>query len=152
MARKQQEAQERQDRNFYRMNQSRGSLSQQQTSGWYFYNSSTITLGKIEFEQTWGKRKLEDNWRRKNKNQISDITEEELAEAPQTDSTKVEIPRENDKLKREYYLQDLPLTEEQMRASNIRVRDALFNAGRIFKQDYENYPTAIEEYESYNFV
>lgn len=147
MARKQAEAQERMDRNFYRMNQARGTLSQQQTSGWYFYNASTITLGKIEFEQEWGKRKLEDNWRRKNKNQVSEISEEELAETTPVDSTKVEVPRENDKLKREYYLQDLPLTEEAMRASNIKIRDALFNAGRIFKQDYENYPMAIDEYE-----
>ncbi|PTN10589.1 tetratricopeptide repeat protein [Mangrovibacterium marinum] len=147
MARKQQEAQERMDRNFYRMNQARGSLSQQQSSGWYFYNSSTITLGKIEFEQEWGKRKLEDNWRRKNKNQFSEIEQDELAEETAKDSTKVEEPRENDKLKRAYYLQDLPLTDAQMRASNIRIRDALFNAGRIFKQDYENYPMAIDEYE-----
>ena len=53
----------------------------------------------------------------------------------------------SDKMNRDYYLQDLPLTEEAMRASNIRIRDALFNAGRIFKQDYQNYPMAVDEYE-----
>lgn len=41
--------------------------SNQQDGKWYFYNPSTITLGKAEFERKWGKRKLEDNWRRANK-------------------------------------------------------------------------------------
>ena len=38
---------------------------------WYFYNSQTVNQGKNEFERTWGKRKLEDNWRRKNKTVVS---------------------------------------------------------------------------------
>lgn len=29
----------------------------------------------------------------------------------------------------------------------MRIRDALFNAGRLFKQDFENYPKAISSYE-----
>jgi tetratricopeptide (TPR) repeat protein len=148
IARKQEEDRERTDRNFYRTNQSTGSQSRQQSSGWYFYNPSTVALGKTEFEQEWGRRKLEDDWRRKNKKQGSEITEDEVANAPQKDSTRLEAaPRINDKLQRAYYLQDLPLSQEAMRASNIRIRDALFNAGRIFKQDYGNYPMAIREYE-----
>jgi len=146
--RKKQENQELTDRNFFRMNQTRTGVGQQQ-SGWYFYNASTITLGKIEFEKTWGKRKLEDNWRRKNKSEVAEIGTDELAEAAPADTAqaKAKEPRVNDRLDRNYYLQDVPLTEDAMRASNIRVRDALFNAGRIFKQDYENYPLAISEYE-----
>jgi len=145
---KQLEAQEQSNRNFNRMNQSRLGLSQQQSSGWYFYNPSTVTLGKSEFERKWGNRKLEDNWRRKNKSIVSDLPEEEMTETT-TDTVQTDAPppRVNDKMSRDYYLQDLPLTEEAMRASNIRVRDALFNAGRIFKQDYKNYSMSINEYE-----
>ncbi len=32
---------------------------------WYFYNSTTMAAGKTAFQQTWGNRKLEDNWRRR---------------------------------------------------------------------------------------
>ena len=42
------------------------------TSGgkWYFYNPATLSFGLSEFTKKWGKRKLEDDWRRKNKKQI----------------------------------------------------------------------------------
>lgn len=150
LQRKQAENQEQMDRNFYRMNQSRLGLSQnQQGSGWYFYNPSTVTLGKIDFEQKWGKRKLEDNWRRKNKNQAtSDMNEDELAANPaEPGKDENATPRVNDRMNRDYYLQDLPLTPEAMNTSNTRIRDALFSAGRIFKTDYQNYPKSIVEYE-----
>ncbi len=150
LRRKQQENQEMQDLNFYKMNQSRFGTTSQSTSSWYFYNPTTITLGKNEFQQIWGKRKLEDNWRRKNKSQISEMDDDALAleEAEAgADSAQVEAPRVNDRLSREYYTQDLPMTEEAMEQSNIRIRDALFNAGRLFKQDFENYPKAISTYE-----
>ena len=149
ISRAQQENKEQQDKNFYRANQSQLGVSQsQQGSGWYFYNASTITLGKAGFEQTWGKRKLEDNWRRKNKGELSELPPEEVAAATEDSArTSPPAPRINDRMSREFYLQDLPMTDEAMRASNIRIRDALFNAGRIFKQDYRNYPRAIDAYE-----
>jgi len=39
------------------------------TSGgkWYFYNPATLSFGLSEFRKIWGKRKLEDDWRRKDK-------------------------------------------------------------------------------------
>lgn len=36
-------------------------------STWYFYNPSTVSQGRTEFSRKWGKRTLEDNWRRQNK-------------------------------------------------------------------------------------
>ena len=38
------------------------------SSNWYFNNPQTISLGVSEFNVKWGKRKLEDDWRRKKKN------------------------------------------------------------------------------------
>ncbi len=136
------------DRSFFRMNQSRLGLGrQQQGSGWYFYNPTTVAYGKNEFEQIWGRRKLEDNWRRSNK---TSGTEEELA-ALEEEQAKEEGPqRIVDPKNREYYLQDVPLSDELMKASHDRIRDALFNAGRIFKQDYSNYERSIESYEDLN--
>ncbi|MFI3239930.1 MAG: tetratricopeptide repeat protein, partial [Bacteroidales bacterium] len=40
-------------------------------NSWYFYNSSTKSAGKTEFQKRWGSRKLEDNWRRINKTTFS---------------------------------------------------------------------------------
>ena len=45
----------------------------QNTSGgkWYFYNPATLSFGLSEFRKKWGTRKLEDNWRRKDKKNIT---------------------------------------------------------------------------------
>jgi len=34
---------------------------------WYFYNSTLVKSGQTDFQKKWGRRKLEDNWRRINK-------------------------------------------------------------------------------------
>ena len=39
------------------------------TGAWYFYNPSTVSFGAGEFTKKWGSRKLEDNWRRLDKDQ-----------------------------------------------------------------------------------
>jgi tetratricopeptide (TPR) repeat protein len=59
------------------------SLSSQQTGGkWYFYNLASIGMGKSEFERKWGRRKLEDNWRRANKMAVLQIEEAGPGEPP----------------------------------------------------------------------
>ena len=73
--RKEQERREQAERNFYRRNDmlSRGDAFSQGNRGgdWYFYNPVTIALGKNDFKRKWGRRKLEDNWRRRNRRRIS---------------------------------------------------------------------------------
>jgi tetratricopeptide (TPR) repeat protein len=134
------------DRNFFRMNQSRMGLSQQrQGSGWYFYNPTTVAYGKVEFQQIWGDRKLEDNWRRSNKGSAGDFEMDELVDNESgVDSSEMRVA---DPMEREFYLQDVPTTEEEMAESHQRIKEALYNAGRIFKQDFENYERSINEYE-----
>ena len=62
------ESEQMMNQNYFRQNESRFGLSQKQSgAGWYFYNPTTVAYGKVEFERLWGKRKLEDNWRRANK-------------------------------------------------------------------------------------
>ena len=136
---------------FYRANQSRLGLSQQNSgSGWYFYNTTTSTYGKVEFKQIWGERRLEDNWRRKNKNSSDNsivLAEDDSTDSETTTTDEPKVTKIEDRLSREYYTQDLPITEEAMKTSHLKIRDALFNAGRIFEQDFENYERAIESYE-----
>ncbi len=141
-------SQEQSERGFYRANEYRFGLgSANDGGGWYFYNPQTVSYGKAQFQQRWGRRKLEDNWRRQNK---SIMTEEELDEfAELTDSTKAVI-REDDPLEKAYYTQDLPLTDSLMAISHEKIRDALFNAGRIFKSDFSDYPHSAETLEELN--
>ena len=38
---------------------------------WYFYNTATRNAGRTDFQKRWGSRKLENDWRRRNKSSFS---------------------------------------------------------------------------------
>jgi hypothetical protein len=146
---KQDEATALMDRSYYRVNESRFGLSQQSQQNsnvWYFYNPTTVAYGKVEFERLWGKRKLEDNWRISDKKTGFETDEEQTIVSREQSETQGP-PKIADPKTREYYTQDLPLTDSLMAISHLKIRDALYNAGRIFKADFSNYNRSIEEYE-----
>jgi len=120
----------------------------QQASGWYFDNPSAISFGYTEFINKWGRRKLEDLWRLSNKQYIPDFDElaEEMA-ADSLDKNDSTLVVETDPKKREFYLQDLPLTEEQMAQSQDMIETALFNIGYIYKDGLKDNEKSIEAFE-----
>lgn len=130
---------------YYRSNRYRMGMGSSGGAGWYFYNPQTVSYGKVTFQQQWGRRQLEDDWRRSNKNTISEYNEDELAEGAEEEEKRVQDP-----LKKEFYTQDLPLTDSLMAVSHQRIRDALYNAGKIFKSEFEDYPRSAESFEDLN--
>jgi outer membrane protein assembly factor BamD (BamD/ComL family) len=137
--------------NYFRGQQYRpGMGNQTNNSLWYFYNPVTAGLGKTEFQQIWGKRKLEDNWRRKNKislNQMDQELGDNLNDLQQKDSQQ---SKASDPKTVEYYLHDLPLTDSLMRASHDRIKSALFATGRIYLNILKNEPLAIKAFDELN--
>ncbi|HKJ78828.1 MAG TPA: hypothetical protein VKA10_04810, partial [Prolixibacteraceae bacterium] len=130
---------------YYRSNRYRmGMGSGQEGAGWYFYNPQTVSYGRVTFQQRWGRRQLEDNWRRSNKSTMSMEEAEELAAV---DSSQL-IPRIEDPLKKEFYTQDLPLTDSMMVISHQKIEDALYNAGKIFKSEFSNYERSAASFEA----
>jgi tetratricopeptide (TPR) repeat protein len=135
------------DPNYSRTNRYRlGMGNQQAGAGWYFYNPQTISYGRVTFQQLWGKRNLEDNWNRSDKGISNEISEENMEGA---DSVKV-VVKVSDPLKKEFYTQNLPLTDSLMAISHDKIRDALYNAGKIFKSEFTNYPRSAESFEDLN--
>jgi tetratricopeptide (TPR) repeat protein len=111
---------------------------------WYFYNPSTVGFGVGEFNKKWGNsRKLEDNWRRSNKEQFIEQENPEKQDSVAKSSGKIATNQTRD-----YYLKDLPLTPEQMAKSDEAVADALYNLGGIYKDQMGNMPKAIEAYDA----
>ena len=128
----------------------------QNKGAWYFYNPQTVMSGKQEFQRKWGNRKNEDNWRRSNKTVVSGSDFEEYNYDENTDSINAaeEAAREeeeqrlrdslaNDPHHREYYLAQIPFTDEQMAASNGLVKDALYKGGIAVMEKIHNYPYAL---------
>ena len=137
------------DRNYFRQNESRFGLSQQQEgAGWYFYSPTTVAYGKVEFERLWGKRKLEDEWRRADKRTFADENTDQAEDSLLTGGGQVK--KVKDPKSREFYLQDLPLTDSLMTISHAKIRNSLFNAGRIFKTDFSDFPRSIGSFEDLN--
>ena len=129
-------------------------VGQQQNGKWYFYNQMAVVQGKQTFEKQWGKRENVDNWQRVNKTvvagmggngEMAELTQEQLdsiaqVEAIQDSLEQVKDSAQNDPHKREYYLAQIPFTEEQLLASNLILEDGLYNSGVIFKDKLDNLP------------
>jgi len=103
------------------------------TSGgkWYFYNPATLSFGMSEFRKRWGKRKLEDDWRRKDKKISTNFD----VDSTTVDST-ISIAAKNNP---NYYLEKLPKTEEDFEASDTQIKEAHYQAGIIYKEDLQEY-------------
>jgi tetratricopeptide (TPR) repeat protein len=125
---------------------------------WYFDNKSTVERGKVEFQRKYGRRKLEDNWNRKDK-AIVNLSDEALAEADefyddgsgdaQAGENKKPDDAENNPKRVEYYLRQIPFTEEQVRLSNEQIAEALFNMGVIYNEKLHDYPKSIEAFDEF---
>lgn len=123
---------------------------------WYFYNPTTVSAGKTEFQRVWGARKLEDDWRRRDKNTFSfdDFSDSEDTEEGQeiaqndsiSDADKEKLEKENDPHFVEYYLKQIPKTEEEKKVCNDIVQEGLYNMGVILKDKLEDYPASRTEF------
>lgn len=139
-------------------NRQQNNTSQQNNGLWYFYNATAVSQGKAAFQKMWGKRENVDNWQRVNKTVVNfggNQEETELSEA-QLDSiarqeaiedslAQIADSAQNDPHKREYYLAQIPFTEDQIEASNKIIEDGLFNAGVIFKDKLNNLPLSEKQ-------
>ena len=113
-------------------------------AAWYFYNPQLIRSGKQAFRTQWGNRTLEDNWRRLSKASTSSFMdtppEEDEEQALSTDSigtdsikNTVQETTETDNHKPEYYLQQIPKTDEDFWQSNLLIANALYNMVYIYR-------------------
>jgi tetratricopeptide (TPR) repeat protein len=120
------------------------------SNSWYFYNPVNVKFGIADFSKKWGKRKLEDNWRRSEKDLLLTGSEDEQASSDsiktKKDSTTATLAEGATK-DRNYYLKNIPLTNEALTASNIKIMDAYYNAGGIYKEQLMNNQKSVETFE-----
>ena len=107
-------------------------------SQWYFYNPSMVTQGISEFQSRWGRRNLEDNWRRSNRGSL------EMAMATDTEEEEEDDGRVHDVYTPEYYLQDIPLTDSMMIVSHRQIEEGLYAAAFIYYNDLNEYLPAAQ--------
>ena len=116
---------------------------------WYFYDPQQIGRGLSNFRKKWGNRKLEDDWRRKDKSGSA------VAQGGEDDDEGED--GEDGKGKEEaewkdpsFYTKDLPQDEAAIGASNARICAALYTSGMIYKEQLKDRENAIESFEVLN--
>ena len=134
---------------------------------WYFYNTATKNAGKTQFQKLWGSRKLEDDWRRINKASFSmsefedtnydddeqqkemtdslgnPLSDEQIAEAKKAEE---DLKKEQDPHFPEYYLVQIPKTDEERENANNIIQEGLFNMGIILKDKLEDVNAAANAF------
>ncbi|MDD2436377.1 MAG: hypothetical protein PHG27_01955 [Massilibacteroides sp.] len=130
------------------------------TASFYFYNTQTVAQGKTKFQRQWGRRPLEDDWRRRKKEMstfMDNMGDHEMDETVVIqDSLAVDslaargLPEEltDDPKRREFYLQQIPFTPEDLDASNLIIVDGLYHMAMIYKDKLEDFPLSIEAFET----
>jgi tetratricopeptide (TPR) repeat protein len=137
-------------------------MNGEQQSSFYFYNQQTVSQGKTAFKKLWGNRKLEDNWRRKNKSvsvfgdeeAASDELAENASDSIRSDSPEAKLPPPAEDsgdtpevYRPEFYLSQIPLTPEAMQESNDIIEDAYFQTGLVCKDELSDFDLAVNAFE-----
>lgn len=133
---------------------------------WYFYNPQLVTQGYNSFVEKWGERPLRDYWRL-SKSSIKPTQPDTIPgsandsiSAP-TDSVTVLKPKEeqkqeqatasdslaNDPTSREYYMRQIPRTNEQVAAAKKTLVESLYQSGIIYKEQLEDKEQTIKTFE-----
>jgi tetratricopeptide (TPR) repeat protein len=105
-------------------------------SNFWAYDDRNVKQGLREFQRKWGTRTLEDNWRRSNRQSIS-----ELAEALSANNEAPALLTEEEVNE---ILKDVPGTEKEINAANNQIEAALIALGALYRDRLQNYPKAIE--------
>lgn len=122
------------------LNQNQNNALSTTGSGWYFYNTTALSFGANNFRQKWGDRKREDNWRRSSKrsNAISNLISED-GDTVQVTTAQLLDPS--------FYKKDIPRTKAQKDSANIKIQNAYYDLGTIYKEQLSENQRSIKTFE-----
>lgn len=129
-------------RSYSKFHASQLSSSSNVAGSWYFYNASIVKAGKLEFVRKWGRRKLVDNWNRKNKAIVDESHFEDDLESG-VNGKDEDVSNKS----REFYLKEVPLTKKARLQSDNMVLEALFTLGELYSDVLTDYASALKIYE-----
>jgi tetratricopeptide (TPR) repeat protein len=116
---------------------------------WYFYSNSSRTKGAADFKSRWGNRVNTDNWRRM---AASAALQDKMRQAAnsQIDPSKVVKGQgvvDGGEITFDGLYNKLPLTPEQLKASNDSIQQAMFKLGKAYIQEIEDCAAGTETME-----
>ncbi len=116
-------------------------------STWYFYNQNSIGLGNADFVKKYGRRTLEDNWRRSNKESYATISTANSGETL-TEEKGSAANKNDDAALKKRYLANIPTTPAALAASTDKMVKAYYNIGQFYREEIINLKESIKAYET----
>jgi tetratricopeptide (TPR) repeat protein len=120
-----------------------GETEKRSGSGFYFDSPDNVSSGKIKFEQVWGARKNEDNWRRKNKALVVAETEETVGTVAVTEE-EVKKYGSADKAR---MIKSVPRTDEARAEARGKVEEAMYGLAQVYNNKLNILDSAIAVYQ-----
>ncbi|WP_449369397.1 type IX secretion system periplasmic lipoprotein PorW/SprE [Acidiluteibacter ferrifornacis] len=118
------------------------------SSSWYFYNPTSMAFGMSEFKRQWGDRKLQDDWRRSNKQSaFPEPGDDGGNSGSDVASAGVAAKDADPNLDQDTYLKNIPKDYNEKLIAHGKVVEALYNIGLIFKESFEDFPSGINAFE-----
>lgn len=115
----------------------------QKQSEFFAYDDRGVKQGKRDFQRKWGNRALEDNWRRSNKQSFEG---DEAGDGSATAAPVAAVSEEE----AEDILAGIPSSEQEIAIANIKLRDALFILGKLYRDRLGNNEKAVASLEDLN--
>ena len=117
-------------------------------SSFYFYNPTTVALGKTEFKKNFGNRTLQDNWRvaslSANKSNKEDTKEDVVAEDEKGDKKDAVV---EEKYSADFYISQLPESQTTIDSLAKERNFAYYQLGVIYKEKFKEYQLAANKLE-----
>ncbi len=131
-----------------------GNFGEQEEGGtWYFYNNAATSSGRSEFARKWGKRTLEDNWRRSRRESSAefavadnpDSLDEEMVSADRKKG-EPDAPEFDFEAEREALMNTIPFDEEAKTLALGKIELAYYNLGNIYNFKLLEKENSIESF------
>lgn len=114
---------------------------------WYFYNAALKAKGFTEFKNKWGNRPNADNWRRLDA--VNQALQQKADKTAIDAKAKAAGTDDDGVLSVESLTKKLPLTPEQLTASNDSIQQAQVAIGKALMEGLEDYAAAIKTLEAF---
>lgn len=111
-------------------------------SAFFAYSDRDLRRGQRDFEQRWGPRPLEDNWRLSNKRPSGDLTPDALP----TDVPVAALP--DDEINQ--ILRDVPKNDVEKTAAELKIQEAMFKLGILYRERLDDNRKAVAVLEELN--
>ncbi len=111
----------------------------QTESSFFAYNDRSLKRGQREFQQRWGNRPLEDDWRRVNKQALAEFA------VKNEDQDEVVPALPEDEINA--ILADVPQTPEAIAEAESVLQEAMFTLGTLYRMNLDDKRRSIEALE-----